>query len=153
MTKRGLFLTTVIALAAPVAAQVTIVQPGVPGAPVRVISPAEASRIANTSFAPADVMFMQMMIVHHEQAVTMAALAPSRTNHPQLLAVAGRITASQKDEAKFMRDWLTQRRQPTVMPAGDHAMMDHAAMGHTMIDTMSMKGMASPAQLAAARRR
>ncbi len=151
MTKRGLFLTTVFALAAPVAAQVTIVQPGVPGAPARVISPAEASRIANTSFTPADVGFMQMMIVHHEQAVTMAGLAPSRTNHPQLLAVAGRITASQKDEAKFMRDWLTQRRQPLVMSAADHSMMmmDHAAMGHAMAGGPSMKGMATPAQLAA----
>ena len=148
MTKRGLFLTTVFALTAPVAAQVTIVQPGVPGSVPRVISPAEASRIANTNFAPADVAFMQMMIVHHEQAVTMASLAPSHTNHPQLLAVAGRITASQKDEAKFMRDWLTQRRQPTAMPAGDHAMMNHAAMGHVMTGAMSMKGMASPEQLA-----
>ncbi len=148
MTKRGLFLTSVFALSAPAAAQVTIVQPGVPGAAVRVISPAEASRIANTGFTAADVLFMQMMIVHHEQAVTMAALAPSRTNHPQLLAVAGRITASQKDEAKFMRDWLTHRRQPLVMSAADHAMMNHAAMGHTMIDTLSMKGMATPAQLA-----
>ena len=93
MIKRGLFLTTVFALAAPANAQVSIVQPGVPGAEVRVISPAEASRIANTGFTAADIGFMQMMIVHHEQAVTMAALAPSRTNHPQLLSVAGRITA------------------------------------------------------------
>ena len=148
MTKRGLLLTTVVALAAPAAAQVTIVQPGVPGAAVRVISPAEASRIANTGFTAADVLFMQMMIVHHEQAVTMAALAASRTNHPQLLAVAGRITASQKDEARFMREWLSHRRQPLVMSAADHATMNHAAMGHTMIDTLSMKGMATPAQLA-----
>jgi len=144
MTKRGLFLTTVIALAAPAAAQVTIVQPGVPGASVRVITPAEASRIANSRFTAADVAFMQMMIAHHEQAVTMAALAPARTNNPQLLTVAARITASQKDEAKFMRDWLTERRAPLVMAA-----MDHAAMGHPMHGGLVMTGMATPAQLAA----
>jgi uncharacterized protein (DUF305 family) len=144
MTKRGLFLSTVIVLAAPAAAQVTIVQPGAPGQAVRVITPAEASRIADTRFAPADVAFMQMMIAHHEQAVTMAALAPSRTNNPQLLTVAARITASQKDEARFMRDWLTQRRQPLAM-----AGMDHAAMGHSMHGGLTMKGMATPAQLAA----
>ena len=148
MTKRGLFLTTVFALAAPVAAQVSIVQPGAPGSVPRVLTPAEASRIANTGFTPADLGFMQMMIVHHEQAVTMAALAPSRTNHPQLLAVAGRITASQKDEAKFMREWLTQRGAPLVMNAADHMAMNHAAMGHVMTGGPSMKGMASPAQLA-----
>ena len=65
MTKRGLFLTTVIALAAPAAAQVSIVQPGAPGAAVKLITPAEAARIANSGFSPADVTFMQMMIVHH----------------------------------------------------------------------------------------
>jgi uncharacterized protein (DUF305 family) len=151
MIKRGLLLTTVVALAAPATAQVSIVQPGVPGSVSRVITPAEASRIANTSFTADDVTFMQMMIVHHEQAVTMASLAAARTNHPQLLSVAGRITASQKDEARFMRDWLTQRRQPVDLSAAAHAAMNHAAMGHSMPGQSgpSMKGMASPAQLAA----
>ena len=123
MTMRDFKLLAATALAAsfcaPAAAQITIVQPGAPGQSVRVISPAEASRIAESRFAPADVAFMQMMIAHHEQAVTMAALAPSRTNNPQLLTVAARITASQKDEARFMRDWLTQRRQPLTMAAMD----------------------------------
>ena len=147
MTKRGLFLTTVIALAAPAAAQVSIIQPGPPGAAVRVITPAEAARIANTSFIGADVDFMQMMIVHHNQAVEMAALAASRTNHPMLLTIAGRITASQQDEMKFMRDWLTERRAPLVMAAADHAamMMPGHAMDHS---GPMMKGMATPAQLA-----
>ena len=54
----------------------------------------------------------------------MAALAPSRTNNPQLLTIAGRITASQKDEMRFMRDWLKARGAPAAMPA-----MDHAAIG------------------------
>ena len=57
MTKRGLFLTTVIALAAPAVAQVSIVQPGAPGAAVKLITPAEAARIANSRFSPADVPF------------------------------------------------------------------------------------------------
>ena len=78
MTKRGLFLTTVIALAAPAAAQVSIIQPGPVGAAVRVITPADAARIANTGFIGADVDFMQMMIVHHNQAVEMSTLAPTR---------------------------------------------------------------------------
>lgn len=151
MSKRGLFLSTVIALASPAAAQVTIVQPGAPGAAVRVITPAEASRIADTRFAPADVAFMQMMIVHHQQAVTMAALAAARTNNPQLLTIAGRITASQKDEVRFMRDWLTRRRQPLAMSAAAHAAINHTAMGHAAPGHSgpTMKGMATPAQMAA----
>ena len=81
MTKRDLMLTAATAIAAPmalmspaIAQQVSIVQPGPPGAAVRVITPAEASRIANTRFTAADIGFMQMMIVHHAQAVEMAAL-------------------------------------------------------------------------------
>ena len=134
-------------LAAPLSAQVSIVQPGAPGAPVKVIAPAEASRIANSRFTPADVLFMQMMTVHHQQAVDMAALAPSRTNNPQLLTIAGRITASQKGEMQFMRGWLKERGAPAVMPATDHSSMDHSALDHS--DAGKMKGMATPAQMTA----
>ena len=155
MTKHDLKLSTAIAVAAgmmcaspAIAQQVSIVQPGAPGAAVKLITPAEAARIANSRFSPADVAFMQMMIVHHNQAVVMAALAPSRTNHPQLLTVAGRITASQKDEMKFMRDWLTERRAPIAMTAMDHAAM--AMPGHAMNHSgPAMKGIATPAQMAA----
>jgi len=136
MTKRAPMLTAGTAivaglfLIAPASAQpVSIVQPGAPGAPVRVITPTEAARIANTRFTAADIAFMQMMVVHHQQAVEMAALARSRTKNPQLLAVAGRITASQKDEVRFMRDWLRQRGAGIAPAAMKHAAMGHAAMG------------------------
>ena len=153
MTKHNLLLTAATTIAAclahvsPASAQqVSIVQPGAPGAAVRVITPAEASRIANARFTAADIGFMQMMIVHHNQAVEMSALAPSRTNHPQMLAIAGRITASQQDEMKFMREWLTARRAPVTMAAMDHSAMPGHAMGHS---GPTMKGMATPDQLAA----
>ncbi|MCY7398129.1 MAG: DUF305 domain-containing protein [Sphingomonas bacterium] len=158
MTKRASMLTAgtaiaaVFLLAGPASAQpVSIVQPGAPGTPVRVITPAEAARIANTRFTAADIAFMQMMVVHHNQAVEMAALAPSRTKNPQLLTVAGRITASQKDEMRFMREWLTARGAPLAMPAMDHAAMGHGAMGQPAMGTgvPTMKGMATPAQMVA----
>ena len=157
MTKCGLKLIVGTAIAAsilssPALAQVSIVQPGAPGAPVKVISPTEASRIANSRYTPGDVAFMQMMIVHHRQAIDMTALAPSRTNNPQLLTIAGRITASQKDETRFMRDWLKVRGVPAALPAMvggamGHQGTDHAAMGHSGAPTM--KGMATRAQMTA----
>ena len=155
MTKRAPMLTAGTAIAAclflsPAAAQpVSIVQPGAPGTPARVITSAEAARIANTRFTAADTSFMQMMVVHHNQAVVMAALAPSRTNNPQLLTIAGRITASQKDEMKFMRDWLAARGATQAPAAMDHMAMDHGAMGHAGMAAPAMKGMATPAQMAA----
>ncbi|MEO6359250.1 MAG: DUF305 domain-containing protein [Sphingomicrobium sp.] len=154
MTKRALYLWAGTAVAAwasivgPAGAQpVSIIQPGPPGSAVKVLTPVEAARIANTRFTAADIHFMQMMIVHHQQAVDMAALAPSRTNHPQLLTIAGRITAAQQDEMKFMREWLTARGAPVTMAAMDHSMM---AMPHPMSHSgPAMKGMATPAQMAA----
>lgn len=113
-----------------------IVQPGAPGQASRVLTPADAIRIAATGHSPADVEFMQHMIVHHQQAVDMVALVKARTNNPDILVIARRIEASQADEMKFMREWLTKRGEPVAM-----ANMEHA---HHV-----MKGMASPEQLAA----
>ena len=158
MTKRAPMLTagtaiaTCLFFAAPASAQqVSIVQPGAPGAPVKLITPAEAARIANSRYTAADIAFMQMMIVHHNQAVEMAALAPSRTKNPSLLTVAGRITAAQKDEMQFMRDWLNARGAALAPAAMDHSAMDHSTMDHSGMGpgAPTMKGMATPAQMTA----
>jgi uncharacterized protein (DUF305 family) len=98
-----------------------ITQPGAPGKPAKQISASDATKLADSSYSPADVAFMQGMIMHHQQAVDMAALVKDRTNLPAVVTASARISASQSDEMKFMRDWLTER----------------------------MKGMASPEQMAA----
>ena len=115
----------------------SIVQPGPVGAEARTLSQDEATQLARNSYSPADVAFMQGMIVHHQQAVDMAALVEERTNTPEILAVAGRIDASQEDEIDFMRTWLSDRSERLEMEG-----MGHAA--HT-----GMAGMATPEQLAA----
>ena len=144
MIKRVSMLTAGTAIAACLlltttasAQPVSIVQPGAPGTAPRIITAAEAGRIANTRYTAADIAFLQMMIVHHNQALDMAILARPRTKNPQLLTVAGRITASQKDEMQFMRDWLRARGASLAMPAG----MDHAAMGHAALDSANMDHM------------
>ncbi len=117
---------------------VPIVHPGAPGEPARTLSADEAVAIANTGYSPADVRFMQDMIPHHQQAVEMAALVADRTNRPELVDVAGRIDASQKDEMAFMRGWLGARSESVPDPDA------HAGMhtGHRMA------GMATPEQMA-----
>ena len=74
--------------------------PGAPGQSSRVIDAGAATRLANTGYSPADATFMQHMIVHHQQAVDMVALAKARTNNPSILAIGGRIDAgtSRRDE-------------------------------------------------------
>jgi len=119
-----------------------IVQPGAPGQPTRAISPEEAIRLADTRFSPEDVLFMQEMILHHQQAVDMAALVKDRTNRQAIVELARRIDASQADEMKFMRKWLGDRGQ--AMPDPRSAHVRHAAHGEDDIP-----GMASPQQMAA----
>ncbi len=132
----GLLLSTATTA---LAQQAPIVLPGAPGAAPRVIDEDEATRLSDTRFSPADVKFMQDMIVHHQQAVDLAALVEGRSNNSDIVAIAGRIDASQADEIAFMREWLAERGQPTAMQ--HHAGMDHAA--HHL-----MMGMATPAQMA-----
>lgn len=108
------------------AQDVTIIQPGPVGEDPRQLTEDEATRLANNAYSPADVAFMQGMIVHHQQALDMAALVDERTSTPEIRAVAGRIDASQEDEMNFMRDWLTQRGEPVEMAGMGHA--DHAGM-------------------------
>ena len=117
-----------------------IVQPGAPGQDSKTLTAEEATQLAKAKYTDADVAFMQGMIVHHEQAVTMAKLVDDRTNNESVVTVAGRILASQADEIEFMREWLTARGEPTTMKGHE----GHAGHMHHM-----MAGMASPAQLEA----
>ena len=126
----GLWLISVSAHAA----TPPIVFPGAPGEDSSLLSPEAAIAVANTSYTPSDVLFMQDMIPHHQQALVMAELAPARTNSPDILEIAGRIDASQNDEIAFMTQWLTQRREDTARSSDAHA--------HE-----TMRGMASPEQI------
>jgi uncharacterized protein (DUF305 family) len=123
----------------PAGAGTPIVHPGAPGQPSRELSADEAIRIAVTRFSPQDVRFVQDMIPHHQQALEMSALAPARTNRPELLEAARRIEASQSGEIRFMKEWLAVRGQKVPEPSQHAAMHLH----HTM------QGMASPEQMRA----
>ena len=110
-------------------AEPLIIQPGFPGAVSKEINSEEAINIANTGFTKDDTVFMNHMIVHHEQALTLSRLAPNRTNTQEILDLAGRIDVSQEDEISFMQGWLEERNIKV------HA---HMSMHH-----MKMMGMAS----------
>jgi uncharacterized protein (DUF305 family) len=55
----------------------------------------------------ADLSFTQQMIVHHQGAVEMADLAPSRAANQQVKDLAARIKAAQAPEIEQMTGWLT----------------------------------------------
>ena len=111
-----------------------IIQPGLPGTVSKEINSEEAINIANTGFTKDDTVFMNHMIVHHEQALTLSRLAPNRTNTQEILDLAGRIDVSQEDEISFMQGWLEERN----IEVHTHMSMHH----------MKMMGMASDQDIA-----
>src|SRR6266850_6317060 len=108
-TLAGLFSLAVCAQQAEQRTPV-VVQPGAPGQPSRTLPPSTRATLPPRS--PADVQFMQGMIMHHAQAVEMTALIESHTENKNLRSLGARISSSQSDEIKFMKRWLAARRAP-----------------------------------------
>ena len=61
---------------------------------------------ASGSLTGADVMFLQMMIPHHQQAVDMSKLALEKSSNTQLRDLATRIKSAQTSEIAQMKKWL-----------------------------------------------
>jgi uncharacterized protein (DUF305 family) len=102
---------------------VSIVQPGAPGHSNKTLTPETAAAPLRKP-SDADVQFMQGMIMHHSQAVEMTELLRTRSHDPGVQALGKRISISQTDEMRFMREWLTERGEP----ASEHVSMDMAGM-------------------------
>ncbi|GAA3117289.1 DUF305 domain-containing protein [Planomonospora alba] len=112
-----------------------VIVPGRPGEAARTVGPDEAATLVPSPTAnAADVTYVQDMIVHHRQAIDMAALAPARARSATLKGLASRIEDAQKPEIQFMTSWLQQQGQRVP---------DH----HARHD--GMPGMATPEQLEA----
>ena len=92
------------------------------------------SSMASGDLSGDDIMFLQMMIPHHQQAIEMSDLALTKSSDSELLALAKDIRDGQGAEIVKMKAWL----------AGANAGMDP---GHSMGD--SMGGMLSDSELAA----
>ena len=135
----------------PVCAQQTapatpvVVQPGAPGKPTRTLPPTMRATLPPVS--PADVQFMQGMIMHHAQAVEMTALIESHTENRDVRSLGARISSSQSDEISFMKRWLASRGHPITQSMAD---MKHSNMSHEQMALMP--GMLTPEQMEALRK-
>lgn len=77
------------------------------------------SQDASSTYSSQDIMFAEMMIPHHEQAIEMSEIAFKNTTNPDVLALAEQIRGAQEPEIEFMKSW------PGVNSMGH--------MGHTMM--------------------
>ncbi|MFI7615314.1 DUF305 domain-containing protein [Nonomuraea terrae] len=73
-------------------------------------------------FNDADVMFAQMMSVHHRQAVEMAEMAGTRASSTQVKDLAAEIKATQQPEIATMRQWLKAWGKPAPTAGMEHGM-------------------------------
>jgi uncharacterized protein (DUF305 family) len=146
ITLAGLFSLPVFAQQADPATPV-VVQPGAPGKPTRTLPPSTRATLPLRS--PADVEFMQGMIVHHAQAVEMTALIESHTENKELRSLGARISRSQSDEIKFMKRWLTARGEPISMAMPEMPAMSAMDMSSHQ---MHMPGMLTAKQMDALRK-
>lgn len=85
-------------------------------------------------FNDADVTFAQMMIVHHRQAVDMAALADGRAADAKVTDLASTIKAAQDPEIATMTSWLTSWGKPAAVPDGGAHGAGHVDMPGMMSD-------------------
>lgn len=138
-----LLLVTLVAMAAtacsteppdPPTNSVPVIVPGKPGEEASTIPPGEAGPVEQPEPNEADVTFVRNMIVHHQQALDMAELAPTRASSTQVKGLADRIADTQGPELKAMNNWLKQHGHPEIDPEAEHS--------HE-----NMPGMATQAQL------
>ena len=92
-----------------------------------------SSSSKNANYTGADIMFLQMMIPHHQQAIDISNLAMKSSQDAELIELAKIIARDQAAEIKQMKAWLTD--------AGASEDMGHSMDG--------MGGMLSDDELAA----
>jgi uncharacterized protein (DUF305 family) len=91
-----------------------------------------SSATSSTKYTDADVMFLQMMIPHHQQAIDISNIALKTSKDSELLALARTIIKAQTREIVQMKSWLDN--------AGASAETGHS---------MGMGGMLDDAELSA----
>nr|WP_229798247.1 DUF305 domain-containing protein [Couchioplanes caeruleus] len=73
-----------------------------------------------------DVMYLQMMVAHHEQGLEMVRLAATSAQRDDIKILAQAVDATQSDEVALMKSWLADWKQPATV---DHAPSAHADHG------------------------
>jgi len=99
---------------------------------------APAASAAAPLFTPQDLMFLTHMIVHHEQALEMTAMVPSRSQREEFIRFARYLDGGQRSEIDHMKGLLRVAAERGL-----------GIPHHEMTGDPPMAGMLSKAQMAA----
>jgi uncharacterized protein (DUF305 family) len=88
------------------------------------VEPGSASS-STSAFNDTDIMFVQMMLPHHDQAVSMSdLLLDKRGVHPEVAALARKIRDTQQAEIETMNGWFEAMGRPQVEEGPHHGGLD-----------------------------
>ncbi|NJC22673.1 uncharacterized protein (DUF305 family) [Arthrobacter pigmenti] len=141
LSRPALSIAAVITLAACGADAETAAPVGDPTAstPAATTTTAEPSTDVSEEHNDADVMFAQMMIPHHQQAVEMSEIILAKENiNPEVTELATQIKDAQGPEIETMTGWLEAWGEPV----GGMESHDMGSMGGGMDGMMSEDQMA-----------
>jgi uncharacterized protein (DUF305 family) len=93
-------------------------------------SPEELNDLQRASPEEADVLFLQLMIPHHEAAIPMSEAVLEETDRPEVERLAGAIAASQQGEIEMMKGLLNQRGVAVEEESAGSDEHSHGADGH-----------------------
>jgi uncharacterized protein (DUF305 family) len=94
-------------------------------------------------FNDEDLLFLQHMILHHEQAVTMASMVPSRSSRTEFIRFTGYVKKAQAAEIELMRSWLELAADRGLKVPGHGPHGDPPMAG--MLSTAQMEALARAA--------
>jgi uncharacterized protein (DUF305 family) len=83
------------------------------------------AQLVDGSFNDTDVMFLQMLIPHHEQGVQLAELAAELATRPEVRDFAAAVEVTQRDELEDVQAWLDDWGQPTAADPDPNAHHGH----------------------------
>ena len=85
-----------------------------------------------------DIMFAQMMIPHHQQAIDMSKYAQKNSSNREIKALASAISSAQGREITQMKYWLSATKSPATM--GHHMDMNGMISDKQMKELSALKG-------------
>lgn len=106
----------------------------------------KGSMMSVRSSTTLDAHFIEQMIPHHEDAITMAKLAQTNAKRPEVKKLADTIIDSQSKEIQQMKSWYRSWFGREV-PTGAEVMGQHGMMKNENTDRMHMGMMGDESDL------